>query len=275
MFYIDIELVLKHLEIKMRFFSLLILLLLTPVISAAPLKMTIRDPEGKVRNIYYQTINGVAVAEGDIILGKTPHKSSGRKGIAIIRVGGTLWDNGIIPLKFSNNLPEDTINSLLDAIALWEKNTRVKFIIMDENNAYQYPDHILVQHVEGTTCASEVGKEGGEQLLYLATRCKEMNITHELGHALGLWHEQSRHDRDQYVRIVWDNIQEEYAYNFNQHLTDGKDVGPYNYDSLMHYSFHAFSKNGEQTIIPLQEGVTIGQRDHLSMGDIDAVNQLY
>ena len=42
----------------------------------------------------------------------------------------------------------------------------------------------------------------------------------------------------------------------------------------MHYSAYGFSKNGEKTLIPLQEGVTIGQRDHLSEGDIAAVKSM-
>jgi hypothetical protein len=29
---------------------------------------------------------------------------------------------------------------------------------------------------------------------------------HELLHALGIFHEQSRNDRDRFVKIVWDNV---------------------------------------------------------------------
>lgn len=102
-----------------------------------------------------------------------------------------------------------------------------------------------------------------------------MNTVHEIGHALGLWHEQSRADRDNYVKILWENIAEDHKYNFNQHLHDGKDFGAYDYSSIMHYGPLAFSKNGEKTIIPLVGEITIGQRNQLSAQDIAAVNAMY
>ena len=102
-----------------------------------------------------------------------------------------------------------------------------------------------------------------------------MTIAHEVGHALGLWHEQSRSDRDNYVQILWDNIDPEHIFNFNQHLRDGEDFGEYDYNSVMHYSAYAFSKNGEKTIIPLVENAQIGQRNKISLKDFAAVNYMY
>ena len=58
---------------------------------------------------------------------------------------------------------------------------------------------------------------------------------HEIGHTLGLWHEQMRSDRDSAIRVVWENINQNYASQFSKADTDGYGV-PYNYGSVMQYS---------------------------------------
>jgi astacin len=90
-----------------------------------------------------------------------------------------------------------------------------------------------------------------------------------------LWHEQSREDRNNFVRIRYENIETGREHNFNQQIDDGDDIGAYDYGSIMHYGANAFSKNGQPTIEPLQSGVTIGQRNGLSAGDIAAIHAIY
>jgi hypothetical protein len=92
---------------------------------------------------------------------------------------------------------------------------------------------------------------------------------------VGLWHEQSREDRDLFVTINWQNIQAGMAAQFNQHITDGDDLGAYDYGSIMHYPRTAFSANGQETITPTDPNAQIGQRTGLSQGDIAAVQALY
>ena len=103
---------------------------------------------------------------------------------------------------------------------------------------------------------------------------------HEIFHALGRWHEQSRPDRDEYVRINEGNIIPGQERNFRKlSLTTASTQGiPYDYRSLMHYRHHAFSRNGHSTITPIKSGVNpedLGQRNGFTDSDVRHVNALY
>lgn len=236
--------------------------------------VTVADPALGSRSVEYEQINDFAIVEGDIIIGRI---ADIKAQTAVIRpaIGGGKWFEGVIPFELADELPLMNKLAVLQAISHWQKYTGLRFIEINSRNHHEFHDYLVFVPASGTTCASYVGKHGGRQEVNLSPRCTNMNTVHEIGHAIGLWHEQSRADRDNYIRILWENIDDEHRYNFNQHLTDGNDFGDYDYQSIMHYGAYAFSKNGEKTLVPLDESIEIGQRNKLSDKDIAAVYAMY
>jgi hypothetical protein len=239
------------------------------------------------RPVQYAVVDGRAVFEGCIVLGtveelerqtalassaaaESPEDVEVAHGVAITGQHFR-WPGALMPYTINASLPNQ--QRVRDAVQHWQQNTNMRFVERTAGNASQYPNFVEVIPSDG--CWSQVGMRGGRQEIGLADGCGLGATVHEFGHAWGLWHEQSREDRDSFVTINWANIESGKEHNFNQHISDGDDIGAYDYGSIMHYGRFAFSKNGLATIEPKQSGVTIGQRTGLSAGDIAAVHSIY
>eukprot|EP00928_Gymnodinium_smaydae_P019548 TRINITY_DN1750_c0_g1_i3.p1 TRINITY_DN1750_c0_g1~~TRINITY_DN1750_c0_g1_i3.p1 ORF type:complete len:536 (+),score=90.79 TRINITY_DN1750_c0_g1_i3:80-1609(+) len=122
------------------------------------------------------------------------------------------------------------------------------------------------------------GKAMKAQLLNLQPNgCEFLGIViHELGHALGMAHEQSRPDRDAFVNVHWENIRQGMMRNFdidpNSYVAE-----TYDYTSIMHYGTHSMSSNGMATITTPGNANdhVIGQRMGLSNYDARQLAAMY
>lgn len=192
-------------------------------------------------------------------------------------------------------------NTILSAMSRIEQNTCIQFVPRDANQR----DYIRIVDGDGCvdwtrlislliqcflfcflfpneprSCHSKVGRAGGVQMVSLGDGCHDVGSTmHELCHAIGLYHEHMRYDRDQYLSIVWRNIMPT-MYGQFQKIPYGRyhPVAQFDYNSIMIYGPDAFSKNDRDTMVPKWPGARIREshfKTSLSQGDVININALY
>lgn len=99
---------------------------------------------------------------------------------------------------------------------------------------------------------------------------------HELGHILGLLHEQTRPDRDCHINICWDNILPGYEHNFHKYLNTSVQIfGDFDFESIMMYGSYSFTRNGSPTMKKLDGSTFNAQRENLSASDVQYIQYLY
>jgi hypothetical protein len=249
----------------------------------------------EVKPVTYNVIDDLAIFEGDIVLGTKDELAEIRTSVDEATAadeerevplpadpGSTVEGIGIPGLRYRwprGVMPYTVVPSLRNvvdqAIAHIQARTRIQFVERTSANASQYPNYVSFEQQTG--CWSHVGMQTNKQVISLGSGCEHLGIAvHEILHALGVWHEQSREDRDTNVQILWANILPGRAHNFEQKINDGDDIGPYDFGSIMHYPRRAFSKDPAnlETIVP-HGGQAIGQRNGLSAGDIAAIRAMY
>ena len=192
-----------------------------------------------------------------------------------------LWSNRQIHYVFGSSVSSGLQAKIRTAMNTIERQTCLRFFHHSNERNY-----ILFTSYTDDGCSSYVGQQGGSQEVTLGSGCDNIGIIiHEIGHALGMWHEQSRPDRDSYVQIITSNIQSGKESNFrrrNSYEVDYQGT-PYDYRSVMHYTKNAFSSNGLDTIqvnnvqYNLQGQPTLGAADKTRLSDNDAIqlNRMY
>uniref|UniRef100_A0A2A4K8V5 Metalloendopeptidase n=1 Tax=Heliothis virescens TaxID=7102 RepID=A0A2A4K8V5_HELVI len=223
--------------------------------------------------------------EGDLILNERQRRlivEDVAEGLARngIRDGAKRWPNNEVIVYIQvEHFTSDQVQAIESGIEDIARASCVKF------RRYKKGDRDAVV-IQGNRrgCFSQVGYQGGYQVLNLSGRhpvgrgCfRHGTVVHELLHTLGFYHMQSSPDRDDYVKIVWENIVQPARHNFRKYNSFSvSDFGVgYDYDSVLHYSQRAFSANGQDTIVPKQSGAQIGQRVGLSDKDTQKLNKMY
>uniref|UniRef100_A0A0N4ZVL3 Zinc metalloproteinase n=1 Tax=Parastrongyloides trichosuri TaxID=131310 RepID=A0A0N4ZVL3_PARTI len=247
--------------------------------------------------VKHSPLNNVALFQGDMIL--TPNKAAFMIDEAKLKVEakkhGNMTEKEIanklkknrafqknmefkwefpIPYYVDTNVDPSKIDKAIQDI---EDNTCITF-----KKYGKFSDRSGLRYFFGDGCYSLIGRDGTDHVqdISIGQDC-DFNgiIQHETLHAIGMFHEQSRFDRDKYLTIYLDNVSPNQRHNYDIYGVDESETFgiPYNYGSAMQYDKQAFSSNGKDTMVPKNPLYlnTIGNKARLQFLDFKLVNLAY
>jgi hypothetical protein len=265
---------------------------------------------GVPRYVPYSVIDGRDVVEGDIVIGDAQGSSYFPPAVPpFVNLQATRWEGNVVPYVIDSSIDKPYRALIQQAMSEWRGNTNIRFEELFGPRDWRKENY--VKFVDGGRCEtnsfgvrSKVGQPNDEEhqinvvwvgdcTFYEGDHVPSWGrVAHEIGHVLGLGHEQSRSDRDKNITVLWDNLDDKAQ--FCTGILATRPDTAYDYDSIMHYSplqdvkpsgchpvqygekmkcLSFFPKPEKAPLWP--KSPNIGQRDHLSKGDIEAVNALY
>uniref|UniRef100_A0AAZ3R447 Metalloendopeptidase n=1 Tax=Oncorhynchus tshawytscha TaxID=74940 RepID=A0AAZ3R447_ONCTS len=179
-----------------------------------------------------------------------------------------------IPYILADSLDLNAKGVIFQAFEMYRLKSCVDFKPYEGEKSF-----IKFEKLDG--CWSMVGDLQTGQQLSLGPSCDyKGTIMHELLHALGFYHEQSRTDRDDYVDIWWDQVLPGMDHNFDKYADDfiTDQNTPYDYESIMHYGPYSFNKDPRYPTITAKDPEmtkVLGQYNDFSSLDLLRLNRMY
>lgn len=192
---------------------------------------------------------------------------------AALGLGGGVqkWSNSTIVYRISG-LSSSVQAELQKSFNEWSSKTNVRF--KERTNESNYVT-ISSSGSNSNSGVATLGMNGSRGFIRLGTRATAVVIIHEIGHTLGYIHEQNRSDRDNYVIVNFQNIQNNAVDQFYKSNSATLVTGQLDINSTMMYGSYTFSKNGQPTITDLNGSVLPRRQARISSLDIQGTNSIY
>lgn len=232
-----------------------------------------------------RTASGIPTIFGDIAVREAAHAKRGRL-LSTELPAPQKWDDGQVAYCFARDCSPWARIAWQQAVLHLQAQVpclSFKEVQAVGENCMEFPS-IIITSDSSDGCWSFLGQQMSDvhgarrsQQLNLGLGCETRGMTaHQMGHALGLLHEELRIDRDGSVSIHMEHIAEEMVDGFVTSSFAG--VGePYDLFSVMHSSPAVFSATGRRTLKAKDPLLTqhLGQRLAFSEGDVRRLGRLY
>ncbi|HZR58614.1 MAG TPA: choice-of-anchor D domain-containing protein [Terriglobales bacterium] len=267
-------------------------LALVSIAGAQDLTPEIRSGFWHGQPVTYQQINGRAIYQGDIILGHidpTPivPASQGPKGKSVgTAYSSYLWPKvgDIATVYYVIDPNSGDVSNINAAISQFNSDFTGVIQWVQRTNQTVYVD-INLNGTNTGQCEAEEGYQPNftqPQPMGGAANCTIGTLLHEMGHVVGLWHEQTRADRDQYVTVNYQNIIKGSRFNFDIIQDNIQNLGLYDYASVMQYPPFVQTRNGNPSLETIPPGMPLGSAEGVpvpatdySAGDKEGILRLY
>jgi hypothetical protein len=274
------------------------------------------EADGKRYSLPFEVVDDQAVVEGDIVFGQATDVLNGGANYVVpvvpdyVRGEPKRWESNLLPYIIDASVTASDRAVIQQAIMAWQRATNIRFRQLSGARDWKLENYVKFSGQKNQCSSNSLGikqrlsgkvnEEDSINVVEVAGCGQNWGrIAHQIGHVLGLGHEHSRGGRDDYITILWSNI--DGPKQFCRVIWDQQALAntAYDYDSIMHYASTQAAKrssdckkviyDGKQdclAFLPNQEkleqqrqtvgsNVEPGQRDHLSAGDIALVNILY
>lgn len=245
----------------------------------------IYGPGGEPVEVSFAVSQGWAIFEGDINLGRADQiaktrdelvRTSGGPRYGVFINGSSYrWNAGVVPFEIDAAFADSARQTIIAAM------NHVAGSVGGVSFRQRTSEASWIRFVPtDSVCNSPVGRQGGAQTINISTTPNTCGrtmgvVAHEILHSLGMWHEQSRCDRDDFVTINLANVRAGAESNFAKLCSGNTVVFAYNEGSIMHYGRFAFSTGGATIVSKRGLDSLMGQRVAMAQTDISTINYIY
>jgi len=234
------------------------------------------------RLVTYQVINGRDIHEGDIILDNVQPVTAGMGGVKPDSIGIAysqyMWPKvgSVYEIPYVIDPSSGDVANIDAAISAYNSALTGVIQLVAHGSETNYIDINMVVGDESGECEATEGDANiGEQVVTGSETCTVATILHEFGHVTGVWHEQSRPDRNNYVTVKYGNVIKGSWGNFEQVYDNAQELTPFDFASVMEYPAFSFTRNGGPVIESIPPGMPLSNLVGYSAADIEGIERLY